>query len=39
MAYAYGFVLLNGLPLGRRILAVGGNEEAARLMGLPVDRP
>jgi ribose transport system permease protein len=35
-AYLYGVVLLNGLPLGRRILAVGGNEEAARLMGLPV---
>ena len=35
-AYLYGLVLLNGLPLGRRILAVGGNEEAARLMGLSV---
>lgn len=35
-AYLYGVVLLHGLPLGRRILAVGGNEEAARLMGLPV---
>lgn len=36
LAYLYGFVLLHGLPLGRRILAVGGNEEASRLMGLPV---
>ena len=36
VAYLFGVVLLNGLPLGRRILAVGGNEEAARLMGLPV---
>lgn len=37
-AYLYGLVLLNLLPLGRKVLAVGGNEEAARLMGLPVDR-
>ena len=36
-AYVYGVVLLNRLPLGRRILAVGGNEEASRLMGLPVN--
>jgi galactofuranose transport system permease protein len=37
-AYVYGSVLLNYLSLGRYVLSVGGNEEAARLMGLPVDR-
>jgi ribose transport system permease protein len=30
--------VLNHSAYGRHILAVGGNEEAARLMGLPVDR-
>ena len=29
---------LNYTSFGRYVLAVGGNEEAARLMGLPVDR-
>jgi galactofuranose transport system permease protein len=38
LAYVYGSVLLNYLSLGRYVLSVGGNEEAARLMGLPVDR-
>ena len=37
-AYVYGSVLLNYLSLGRYVLSVGGNEEAARLMGLPVDK-
>ena len=37
-AYVYGSVALNFLSFGRYVLAVGGNEEAARLMGLPVDR-
>jgi galactofuranose transport system permease protein len=37
-AYVYGSVLLNYLSFGRYVLSVGGNEEAARLMGLPVDR-
>ena len=36
--YVYGSIALNQLSFGRYILAVGGNEEAARLMGLPVDR-
>jgi ribose transport system permease protein len=37
-AYVYGSVALNFTSFGRHVLAVGGNEEAARLMGLPVDR-
>jgi ribose transport system permease protein len=37
-AYVYGSVVLNFTSFGRYVLAVGGNEEAARLMGLPVDR-
>jgi galactofuranose transport system permease protein len=37
-AYVYGSVVLNFTPFGRHVLAVGGNEEASRLMGLPVDR-
>ncbi len=38
IAYVYGSVVLNYTSFGRHVLAVGGNEEAARLMGLPVDR-
>ena len=37
-AYVYGSVVLNFTAFGRHILAIGGNEEASRLMGLPVDR-
>ena len=37
-AYVYGSIVLNFTSFGRYILAVGGNEEASRLMGLPVDR-
>ena len=37
-AYIYGSVVLNFTSFGRAMLAIGGNEEAARLMGLPVDR-
>jgi galactofuranose transport system permease protein len=37
-AYVYGSVLLNYTSFGRHVLSVGGNEEAARLMGLAVDR-
>jgi galactofuranose transport system permease protein len=36
--YVYGSVLLNYTSFGRHVLSIGGNEEAARLMGLPVDR-
>ncbi|HEX2914981.1 MAG TPA: ABC transporter permease [Chloroflexia bacterium] len=38
LAYILGVVMLNYTRYGRHILAVGGNEEATRLMGLPVDR-
>ena len=31
-------IILNYTSFGRAMLAIGGNEEAARLMGLPVDR-
>src|SRR5205823_12538770 len=37
-AYAIGSLLLNFTRYGRYVLAVGGNPEAARLMGLPADR-
>ncbi len=37
-AYVHGLIVLNYTSFGRYVLAVGGNEEAARLMGLPVDR-
>jgi ribose/xylose/arabinose/galactoside ABC-type transport system permease subunit len=35
---AVGAFALRSTAFGRAVLAVGGNEEAARLMGLPVDR-
>lgn len=38
VAYLAGAVLLNLTAFGRHVLAVGGGEDAARLMGLPVDR-
>ncbi len=38
VAYIAGAVVLNYTGFGRHVLAIGGNEEAARLMGLPVDR-
>jgi galactofuranose transport system permease protein len=38
LAYAVGSVALNLTAWGRTVLAVGGNEEATRLMGLPADR-
>ena len=37
-AFAVGVVVLRFAPFGRHVLAVGGNEEAARMMGLRVDR-
>ena len=36
--FAVGFVALGWTSWGRTALAIGGNEDAARLMGLPVDR-
>lgn len=38
VAYMLGLLVLNYTRFGRHVLAVGGNEEAARLMGLPVNR-
>ena len=38
LAFAIGVVVLRLVPFGRHVLAVGGNEEAARMMGLRVDR-
>lgn len=37
-AYVAGSILLNFTGFGRYVLAVGGGEEATRLMGLPADR-
>ena len=38
VAYVLGSILLNFTRFGRHVLALGGNEEAARLAGLPVAR-
>lgn len=38
ISYIIGSVVLNYTRFGRQVLAIGGNEEAARLMGLPVER-
>ncbi|HET6467376.1 MAG TPA: ABC transporter permease [Geminicoccaceae bacterium] len=38
VAFMLGSILLNFTGFGRHVLAVGGGEDAARLMGLPVDR-
>ncbi|MGL4238374.1 ABC transporter permease [Tabrizicola sp.] len=37
-AYIIGAVILNHTAGGRTVLAIGGNEDATRLMGLPTDR-
>jgi ribose/xylose/arabinose/galactoside ABC-type transport system permease subunit len=36
--YVVGSVVLNFTAFGRTVLAVGGNEDATKLMGLPADR-
>jgi galactofuranose transport system permease protein len=36
--YLVGSVVLNFTAFGRTVLAIGGNEDATRLMGLPADR-
>jgi ribose transport system permease protein len=36
--YVAGSIVLNFTSAGRTVLAIGGNEDASRLMGLPVDR-
>ncbi|MCO4319386.1 ABC transporter permease [Phyllobacterium sp. 21LDTY02-6] len=38
LAYLAGWVILNFTSTGRGILAVGGNEDASRMMGLPAGR-
>ena len=38
VAYALGSVVLNYTSTGRTVLAIGGGEDASRLMGLPVAR-
>jgi len=38
VAYVAGSIALNYTSAGRTVLAIGGNEDASRLMGLPVDR-
>lgn len=37
-AFVVGSLVLNYTRFGRHVLAIGGNEEATRLMGLPVER-
>jgi galactofuranose transport system permease protein len=37
-AYIIGSILLNFSRFGRHVLAIGGNDEAARLAGLPIGR-
>jgi ribose/xylose/arabinose/galactoside ABC-type transport system permease subunit len=37
-AVAYGVIILARLPYGRRLYAVGGNQRAAFLMGVPIQR-
>jgi ribose/xylose/arabinose/galactoside ABC-type transport system permease subunit len=36
--YIVGSIVLNYTSAGRTVLAIGGNEDASRLMGLPVNR-
>ena len=38
LAYIIGSIVLNYTSTGRTVLAIGGNEDASRLMGLPVNR-
>jgi ribose transport system permease protein len=38
VAYLAGSLILNLTAFGRTVLAVGGNEDATRLMGLPTTR-
>jgi galactofuranose transport system permease protein len=38
IAYAVGWLVLNYTRFGRHVFAVGDNDEAARLMGLNIDR-
>ena len=38
LVYGLGYLLLMHYPLGRHIYALGGNEEAARISGVPIQR-
>jgi ribose transport system permease protein len=38
IAYLLGSLVLNLTSFGRTVLAIGGNEDATRLMGLPAER-
>ena len=38
LAFLIGMIVLRYTRFGRHVLAIGGNEEASRLMGLPVER-
>jgi ribose transport system permease protein len=38
LVYGFGYLLLMHYPLGRHIYALGGNEEAARISGVPIQR-
>ncbi len=38
LGFAVGALVLNRTASGRYVLSIGGGEEAARMMGLPVDR-
>jgi len=38
IAYVLGSILLNLTAFGRSVLAIGGSEDASRMMGLPADR-
>ena len=38
LLYIAGSIILNFTSTGRAVLAIGGNEDASRLMGLPVNR-
>jgi galactofuranose transport system permease protein len=38
VAYVAGWIALNYTSVGRTVLAIGGNEDASRLMGLSVNR-
>jgi len=38
LVFIIAYIILNHLPLGRHIYAVGGNEEAVRLSGIKVKR-
>jgi ribose transport system permease protein len=38
LVYGSSYVVLTHYPLGRYIYAMGGNEEAARLSGVPINR-